>query len=731
MKTFRKGTGRFKVPTADSADNVSVRDVVGNKTDTIAGDSLIAATKRIEASLGGAAIQMRVEQSKSGTVEEDAIMAFGISIMDVDTGAVASGSIDITSISAVLEKSTGGAAFSAAGITQPTFAKAAGLVSVDYRFLLAEWEIGDVYKLEVSGIEATIGSDTAYVKTMIWSNTILEEANIETKIDAIQADIGDPSARTNLQTLLALLGNPDAAGKSIYGNIGDFVGQTNLQTLLAVLAVPDTAAKGLFVELATDRLDSGTHGLAALKTLIDAIQTDVGDFSALSNFTSLLNQLGIPDVAGKDLYTLLVTDRLDDATNGLANLKALIDAIQVDVGDFSALSNFSSLLDQLGIPDVAGKDLYTLLVTDRLDDATNGLANLKTLIDAIQTDLGDPSSRTNLQTIMAMLGNPDAAGKTLYGNVGDFVGQTNLQTLLAALAIPDTSGKGLFVELATDRLDSGTHGLSALKTLIDAIQTDLGNPSGRTNLQTILAMLGNPDTAGKTVYEFVKNIREVPINGSSLPIANTLSDILHKDGSYTFDNTTDSLEAIKDLLDVIFNVAMPSSPAEDSVHDYLEHGVGEPSSKALSIAGDGATSMECFVITGSVKILELWIDVTAVGDSVDFADVKFDLFPTGGAAVDITATVDGSGANVGDQFIKTADKGTALVYINNDLAVVTEGAAGPPPQVGLFTHFIATKKNGAVTNVRLTFNGDANTDITATIYCRWHKLSADGDLAAA
>ena len=132
-----------------------------------------------------AGVQLRTEQSKSGTVEEDGFQAFGISLIDVDFGAVAGADIDITGITAVLEKSTGGAAFSNAGITQPTFVKAAGLVSVDYRFLAAEWVNGDVYKLEVAGIEAEVNADTVFIKTMIWSNMVLESANVEAKIDII------------------------------------------------------------------------------------------------------------------------------------------------------------------------------------------------------------------------------------------------------------------------------------------------------------------------------------------------------------------------------------------------------------------------------------------------------------------------------------------------------------------------------------------------------------------
>ncbi len=400
----------IEVDGVDSADNVFVSDVIGNKSDTTGGDSLVSLSKTIITYLGGTAIQLRSTQSESGRVEEDGIINFNISIIDIDAGPIVLADIDITSISAVMEKSTGGGAFSTAGITQPTFAKSDGLVSDDYRFLAAEWANGDLYKLVVKGITVTIEGDTGYVIPYTWSSVISEYQNIETKIDNIQTDT------------TAIIAD-----------------------ITAAVDEPPTA-----------------------KSLHDTLHKD-----------------------GSYTY---------DNT------------------------------------------------TDSLEAISDKVTTVDTVVDAIQVDVGDPSSRTNLQNLEDMMGNPDAAGKTLYGNVGDFVGNTNLQTLKAALAIPDTTAKGLFVELATDRLDSGTHGLAALKTLIDAIQTDVGDPSGRTNLQTLLALLGNPDTAGKTIYEAIKNIRETAINGSSLPIANTISDILHKDGSYTYDNTTDSLEAISDAV---------------------------------------------------------------------------------------------------------------------------------------------------------------------------------------
>ncbi len=490
------------VPVADSANNATYADVIGNKTDTVAGDSIVAGVKRIEATIGGAAAQLRVNQSETGGVEEDSIVGFGISIFDIDSGAVTSGNIDITGISAVLEKSTGGGAFSTGGITQPTFAKANGLVSVDYRFLAAEWEIGDIYKLVVGGITATIGGDTAYVKTLIWSNIILEEVNIEAKIDEIPSE-------NNSKTFNA------TALQSIQDEVEDALEAEDLDHLLKI----DGATQKYPENCATDSI----------------------------------------------IAKLIV--KADPA------------------------------------------------VPSQYDNSTDSLEAISDKVTDVQTDIGDPSARTNLQSIEAMMGNPDAASKSLYGNLGDFVGQTNLQTLLAALAIPDTAGKGLFVELATDRLDSGTHGLAALKTLIDAIQTDLGNPSSRTNLQTILALLGNPDTAGKTVYEAIKNIRETAIDGSSLPITNTLSDILHKDGSYTYDNTSDSLEAISDKV----------TDLQTDVGDYSAQSNLQSLLAALGIPDVAAKPLYTCLVTDRLDdatfgLSPIQVQVDDIQDKVDGTD---------------------------------------------------------------------------------------------------------------
>jgi len=59
----------------------------------------------------------------------------------------------------------------------------------------------------------------------------------------------------------------------------------------------------------------------------------------------------------------------------------------------------------------------------------------------------------------------------IKADLGDYSGQTNLRTLLAALGIPDTAGKALYTCLVTDRLDNSTYGLSPLQVLLAAIPT--------------------------------------------------------------------------------------------------------------------------------------------------------------------------------------------------------------------------------------------------------------------
>jgi len=103
-------------------------------------------------------------------------------------------------------------------------------------------------------------------------------------------------------------------------------------------------------------LADGTHGLAALKTLIDAIVNDLGDGSyGLDALQSLM---------------VAVETRLDDGTTGLAALRTVLDALGNELGDGTyGLLALKTLIDA---------------IEAKLDDGTSGLDAIKISLDAIE-----------------------------------------------------------------------------------------------------------------------------------------------------------------------------------------------------------------------------------------------------------------------------------------------------------------------------------------------------------
>lgn len=188
---------------------------------------------------------LRTQQSEAGAVEQDDYLQFYVSIFSISTGAISSADIDITGMTAVLSQSRAGAAFNAAGITQPIFTKANGKVSCAYKFLLAEWEMGDVYRLVLSGIKTTVGGDVVFVQDMVWSNIVVESADLETIVNTINtvqgaeadaatlddlSDVTTTTTEAKLRRLLLRLA-PGAYSATING-----VAQTDEAAALAALA---------------------------------------------------------------------------------------------------------------------------------------------------------------------------------------------------------------------------------------------------------------------------------------------------------------------------------------------------------------------------------------------------------------------------------------------------------------------------------------------------------------
>jgi len=598
------------VPVTDSALNTLSKHVLGNKSDTIAGNSAMSLLQQILVAVSEA-MQLRVEQSQTGTVEEDGMVNFGIGLMDIDTGAIASASIDITSISAVLDISTGGAAFGAVG-TQPTFAKANGLVSVDYRFLAGEWANGDMYKLVVSGIECTVGADTAYVPALTWSGTLQEGLNVEGKIDAIQADIGDPSARTNLQTLLALLGNPDTAGKTIYEAIKN-IRETAING--ASLPITNTLSdilhknasytydnttdsnEAISDELAEVPKETGTKTFNG--TALQSIQDEAEDALEGEDLDHFLKLDGAtqkyPENCATDSILAKIIVKADPAVpsqydNSTDSLEAIRD--NIDTLDAALQVDLDALI-VAAITNAAGADVATDVVAVKaVVDTIAGY--LDTEIAAIVTAVITNAAGADVATDVVAL---KAVADAIQVDLGDYSAQTNLQSLLAALGIPDTAAKPLYTCLVTDRLDHATFGLSAIQVQVDDIQDKIDGTDA-----TAIAYRREYGVTQVTEFSVTANANAGVTTVTTITTQPCLikSIVLHSDGVTTADLTSAAIKGGAAQVVEFISAATAAKANIDAANEQVSWtgAVRLPATTtiAIDLQGTGATAVD-FTVT--------------------------------------------------------------------------------------------------------------------------------------
>jgi len=143
-------------------------------------------------------------------------------------------------------------------------------------------------------------------------------------------------------------------------------------------------------------LADGTHGLAALRTLIEAIVSELGNGSY-----------------GLDALQALVAaieTKLDDGTHGLAALKALIDAIESKLGDgASGLDALKALIDavEAKLDKLAGETPVSGSVTGNWQSgtATSGEAG------ADVVTIGANDTRKKLHSLLLSIHNFALGGK--------------------------------------------------------------------------------------------------------------------------------------------------------------------------------------------------------------------------------------------------------------------------------------------------------------------------------
>ena len=137
--------------------------------------------------------------------------------------------------------------------------------------------------------------------------------------------------------------------------------------------------------------------------------------------------------------------------------------------------------------------------------------------------------------------------------------------------------------------------------------------------------------------------------------------------------------------------------------------------KSLTLAGNGAQLNNAFQLTGMVRCIELMAHCSEATDSTTLTLFKFELWD-GTNAIPITDTVDASGIVAGGMIYKRGLAAVAAVLINPVTCLVSEAAANKIS----FEPFFATQKTGGVdTFIRLSYTGDANTDVDVMVSLRY------------
>jgi hypothetical protein len=194
---------------------------------------------------------------------------------------------------------------------------------------------------------------------------------------------------------------------------------------------------------------------------------------------------------------------LTHATYGLEAIKTALDGVASDVAALD-LSSLAGILDGVS---ATGTDTDAIL--DLLTDETDGLAAINTNVGAVGTGVA------SVNDAVAVVDGVVDSVKTDTTDIRSLANDAShgFSALKAAITTVDTQ---------TDILADGTNGLAAIKTAIGTRATP---------------------------YDVTQRV-QTELNGTltTTPNANSLWDILHKNGSLTYDKATDSLEAIADKL---------------------------------------------------------------------------------------------------------------------------------------------------------------------------------------
>jgi predicted nucleic acid-binding Zn-ribbon protein len=378
-------------------DNLETYDPSTDSLEAIVDNLLQNATyglAAIRAALDGVAAGAFYSTHGPKNVEIGNYVDFGVTLVDPAGNIITAG--EITPGTYTVHRVRGAVDTEIVGSTGSS--ETAGRVYMTYDFPGVNWAVGDIFYVTFSGIKITVdATETEYPDIFIWGR-VVREADISAKIGA----------------------NTDLPGTT---------------TVFARLR-----------QIVDDYLADASHGLAALKTLIDSVEAKLDD--PAHGLVSIKSEIQALEA------------KLDDPASGLGNIKAEIEAIETKLD--APVSGLSSIKSEIET------------IESKLDSPTHGLANIKSEIGAIEAKLDDPTNglasiKGEIQAIEAKL--DDAT----HG--------------LAAIKTE--------IEAIEAKLDHATHGLAAIKAEIESIEAKLDDPTNglasiKSEVQAIEAKLDSP-----------------------------------------------------------------------------------------------------------------------------------------------------------------------------------------------------------------------------------------------
>lgn len=548
------------------------------------------------------------------------------------------------------------------------------LILADTNELQTDWADGGRLDLILDGIKAVTDQlpDGGALTT------------IDSNIDAILVDTG-----TTIPATLATLAT-QASVDTIDANVDAILVDTGTDIPAAIAALNDPSAADIadavWDEALADHTTITTFGYSNQNQVPSETLNDYkADVSALATAANLAIVDSNVDAIVAKLPTNYIMGSSDqtDKDDEIDAIKAKTDNLPADP---AATSDITALND------LSAADIQTVLENNDLDHLAKvahptGIPTADSLFDlAFSKDAGQTFNRAtdslealrdenyegpSLSQIVDGVWDELASGHVTAGSFGD-----KLQNKIPSATIgdyqADISGLATAANLAT--LDGKVDTVDTVVDAIKAVTDNLPNSGQLLDLSLIRAKTDNlpADPAQESSITALNDLSSADVqtvienndldhlakvaHPSGDPVANTLFDyIMNKDGSQTFDRSTDSLEAIYEATG---GAAPTAGEIADAVWDEAisgHTGAGTFGAKNQNLVpsetiGDYKADVSGLASQASVDTIDGIVDAIKLvtdnlpdsGQLLDLAAIKAvtDLLPDGGALTTIDANID-------------------------------------------------------------------------------------------